>query len=46
MSVRKQPSLVTRGQARLLEDFENLNVENSIFDDTSSDHTTKDVDEF
>ena len=46
MSVRKRPGLVTRGRARLLEDFENLNAENPVSDDASSDHATEDVDGF
>ena len=41
MSVRKRPDLVTRGRARLLEDFENLNAENPVSDDASSDHAEK-----
>ena len=46
MSVWKRLGLVTRGRARLLEDFENLNAENPVSDDASSDHATDDVDGF
>ena len=46
ISVQKQPGLVTRGWARLFEDFENLNAENSVSKNASSDHATEDVDGF